>query len=124
MSNKQEETGSLTSYDPSLVQNATLNPPNFVPFADIEKILIKLLSDQDGIDAIFASQKAAFENSTMEAKEKGNSSSLPIQTAGQPPQPTMKGGEGAQVCIKIDRRESFEAYTINFFHKILHESHL
>ena len=36
----------------------------------------------------------------MASKESGVSSMLPIQTAGQPPQPPMRAGSGAQVCIK------------------------
>jgi len=49
---------------------------------------------------MFASQQKAFEQSTLISTDNGISSTLPIQTAGQPPQPPMRAGLGAQVCIK------------------------
>ena len=85
---------SLTSYDPNLLKNASSDPPVLVPFDKIEAILISLLSTQDGIEEMFLSQERAFRQSIVEAKEKGISSSLPIQTAGQAPQPLMTAGKG------------------------------
>ena len=92
---------SLTSYDETLAKNAQSNPPSLIPFPKIESILTSLLSSSTGVEAIFNSQRKAFIQSTTAAKEKGLSSSLPIQTAGQPPQPPMnRAGPGAQVCVK------------------------
>ncbi len=91
---------SLTSYDSTLASNALSNPPALVSFSKIEAVLSSLLADTSGVEAMFASQERAFRRSTAEAKESGVSSSLPIQTAGQPPQPPMKAGPGAQVCVK------------------------
>lgn len=91
---------SLTSYDPSLLQKASLDPPKLVPFSAIESALSTLLSTLDGVNAMFASQQKAFEQSTLISRRNGVSSTLPIQTAGQPPQPSLRAGVGAQVCIK------------------------
>jgi ornithine cyclodeaminase/alanine dehydrogenase-like protein (mu-crystallin family) len=92
---------SLTSYDRNLASNALSNPPELVSFSKIEATISSLLADKDdGVEAMFASQERAFRQSTIEAKENGVSSSLPIQTAGQPPQPPLKAGSGAQVCVK------------------------
>lgn len=88
---------SLTSYDPELAKRAT---PKLVSFGIIESIIHKLLTEVDGVEAIIGSQERAYHRSTKEAKDAGLSSSLPIQTAGQPPQPPMVAGKGAQVCIK------------------------
>ncbi len=88
---------SLTSYDPNVSKLAASSPPKLVPFKDIEATLLKLLETPD---KIFASQKRALWLATRESKSQGFTSSLPIQTAGQPPQPTLKSGQGAQVCIK------------------------
>ena len=85
---------SLTSYDSTLASNALSNPPALVSFSKIEAVLSSLLADTSGVEAMFASQERAFRRSTAEAKESGVSSSLPIQTAGQPPQPPMKAGPG------------------------------
>jgi ornithine cyclodeaminase len=91
---------SLTSYDPHLTKTATSEPAQLVPLEKIESCLSTLLSTSEGIDKLFASQHRAFQKSTLESKQKGLSSSLPIQTAGQIPQPTLTAGKGAQVCIK------------------------
>ena len=100
---------SLTSYDETLAKNAESNPPSLISFPKIESILTSLLSSSTGIAAIFQSQKKAFIQSTTLAKENGVSSSLPIQTAGQPPQPPMKrAGPGAQVCVKTGYTQSGE----------------
>mmetsp|Transcript_22421 Transcript_22421/g.28295 ORF Transcript_22421/g.28295 Transcript_22421/m.28295 type:complete len:351 (-) Transcript_22421:208-1260(-) len=88
---------SLTSYDPNLSKVASSSPPKLVAFKDIEATLVTLLKSPE---QIFASQQRAFELATQESKSQGLTSSLPIQTAGQPPQPTLKSGDGAQVCIK------------------------
>ncbi|GFH53305.1 hypothetical protein CTEN210_09781 [Chaetoceros tenuissimus] len=91
---------SLTSYDPNLAQKAASEPAQLVPLEKIESCLSTLLSTPQGIEKLFTSQHRAFQNSTLESKQKGLSSSLPIQTAGQIPQPTLTAGKGAQVCIK------------------------
>ncbi len=92
---------SLTSYDPNLASNALSDPPTLVPFSKIEATIASLLADKEnGVEAMFASQDRAFRQSTVEAKENGTSSSLPIQTAGQPSQPHLQAGEGGQVCVK------------------------
>ena len=91
---------SLTSYDSSVAENALLSPPELVTFSKIESTLSSLLAQPTGIQAMFNSQERAFHLSTVESKDRGVSSSLPIQTAGQPPQPPMKAGAGSQVCIK------------------------
>lgn len=99
---------SLTSYDPSLEENALANPPILVPFAKIESILSSLLSTPHGVESLLDSQRMAFQNSskkqftstTTSCSESSVTSSLPIQTAGQPPQPSLRAGKGAQLCIK------------------------
>jgi len=89
---------SLTSYDPSLSENATKSPPSLVSYKKIESILFSILTNEPS--KIFDSQKKAFQLGTQEYKDRGFTSSLPIQTAGQTPQPSLKAGEGAQMCIK------------------------
>ncbi len=93
-------TVSLTSYDPTVAQNALSNPPALVPFSQIEATISSLLATPNGIEQIFKSQENAYRQSTQTAQQNGTSSSLPIQTAGQPPQPPLKAGSGAQVCVK------------------------
>ena len=88
---------SLTSYDPNLAKVSISSPPKLVPFETIEKTLLSLLKTPH---KIFSSQQRAFQLATEQSKSQGLTSSLPIQTAGQPPQPTLKSGDGAQVCIK------------------------
>jgi len=68
-----------------------------VTFNQIEATLLSLLQTPE---RIFLSQRRAFVLATRESKEQGLTSSLPIQTAGQTPQPALKSGEGAQVCLK------------------------
>lgn len=91
---------SLTSYDPTLAEKAMASPPTVVPFAQIESILSNLLSSKNGINSLLDCQRLAFQKSTIQCTEEGLASSLPIQTAGQPPQPSLRAGLGAQVCIK------------------------
>lgn len=91
---------SLTSYDPSLAAKANMYPPTLVPFSKIECILSNVLSSENGVKSLLNSQLMAFQKSTTQSKEDGLASSLPIQTAGQPPQPSLRAGSGAQVCIK------------------------
>lgn len=89
---------SLTSYDPNLSKNSSTSPPKLIPFQTIESILQSLL--QNSPDKIFSSQKRAFQLATQQSKSQGITSSLPIQTAGQPPQPTLKAGDKSQLCLK------------------------
>jgi ornithine cyclodeaminase/alanine dehydrogenase-like protein (mu-crystallin family) len=88
---------SLTSYDPNLSKVASSAPPKLVSFKSIEAVLLSLLKAPD---KIFLSQQRAFALATRESKDQGLTSSLPIQTAGQMPQPSLKSGKGAQLCIK------------------------
>ncbi len=83
---------SLVSYDTQLSERS-FSPPTLVPFSSIESTLLKLLR-KENVELIFNSQKKAFCQSTEAAKSLGNTSTLPIQTAGQPPQPPLKAGEG------------------------------
>lgn len=90
---------SLVSYDPRLIAESSSTPTTkLIPLSKIQSVLLKLL--QENPEKIFDSQKKAFCLSTQESKDAGVTSSLPIQTAGQTPQPEMKSGSGAQVCIK------------------------
>jgi ornithine cyclodeaminase len=88
---------SLTSYDPNVSKAAKSSPPKLISFEKIEKTLLVLLQCPD---KIFTSQQRAFKLATQKSKNEGLTSSLPIQTAGQTPQPKLKSGDGAQVCIK------------------------
>ncbi len=89
---------SLTSYDPNLSRHSSTSPPKLIPFKTIESTLKSLL--QNSPDKIFSSQKRAFQLATQQSKSQGMTSSLPIQTAGQPPQPTLKAGVKSQLCLK------------------------
>jgi len=86
----------LTSYDPSLLEKATALPPKLVSFVDIEAILTQLLESKEGVERILQSQQVAYKNASGENPV----STLPIQTAGQPPQPPLIAGKLSQVCIK------------------------
>lgn len=90
----------LTSYDPSLAEKAMASPPTLVPFAQIESILSNLLSSENGVKSLLDCQRLAFQKNTIQCKDQGLVSSMPIQTAGQSPQPSLRAGSGAQVCIK------------------------
>jgi hypothetical protein len=87
---------SLTSYDPYLSSKAGKSPPKLVSFTDIESILSRLLQSQDGVNRLVQSQHSAFQSASGAEVV----STLPIQTAGQAPQPPLKAGPLAQVCIK------------------------
>lgn len=93
---------SLTSYDVGLAVKATSSPPRLVPFTKIESILGRLLSTREGVEEIMLSQKEAL----CLGSRRNGVSSLPIQTAGQYPQPTLKCGKKAQVCIKTGYKEN------------------
>ena len=86
----------LTSYDPSLLEKATALPPKLVSFEEIEAILTQLLESKEGVERILQSQQVAYKNASGENPV----STLPIQTAGQPPQPPLIAGKLSQVCIK------------------------
>jgi len=95
---------SLASYDSSLSKNALPHPPKLISFQEIESTLQKLLSTKEGIEEILSSQKLALRFGCT-SMDDGSISRLPIQTLGQSPQPKLKCGKGAQVCIKTGYKQ-------------------
>lgn len=91
---------SLTSYDPNLSSPTQVQPPKLVPFTKIESVLQTILNSSTNTDKLFTCQRNAFILATRHSKESGKTSSLPIQTIGQTPQPSITAGCNAQVCIK------------------------
>ena len=89
---------SLISYDPNLSNISSTSPPKLIPFQVIQSILHSLILNSPS--KIFDSQRIAFELATTKSKSSGHTSSLPIQTAGQPPQPSLKSGPNSQLCLK------------------------
>jgi hypothetical protein len=85
---------SLTAYDPHLHKNALLSPPRLVPFEEILKTLTTMLSSIEGVNRILDSQLEAFRLSS--SLSSSQCASLPIQTAGQPPFPSLAAGAQAQ----------------------------
>lgn len=96
---------SLTSYDLSLSKNAQECPPKLIQFQKIESVIQNLLSTREGIEEILSSQQEALRMGCTSKDSESEISRLPIQTLGQPPQPTLKCGEAAQVCIKTGYKQ-------------------
>ena len=92
----------LTHYDPTLAKTARASPPVLVTFEAIEKILVGLLECEEGIQQIIQAQSEAYRAHSAGTTSGHDPlcSSMPIQTAGQPPQPPLLSA-GAQVCIKV-----------------------
>eukprot|EP01079_Euglenida_sp_SAG-EU17-18_P007453 gene7453-182_t len=99
---KAQNAIALTSYDPTLAVNAAASPPALVTFQAIERILVDLLGSPEGVQQIINSQAEAYQAHSAGTTPGSDPlcSSIPIQTAGQPPQPQLLSGPGAQVCIK------------------------
>jgi hypothetical protein len=86
---------SLTAYDPRLHSSTVSSPPKLVAFDEVVKTVTKMLSTIEGVDGILGSQLEAFQLSSSSLSS-SQCASLPIQTAGQPPFPSLAAGPQAQ----------------------------